>query len=880
MPRRLIILPLPLCLFISFSIAAPLAPLGVRGDLDAWNVGSVAAGRGPSAGYWNPALWGYYSEQAEMEFVWTDAAKGHPQHDDQGFFTNLGGLGFGVLHRDDPTGRMSINQYRLGLGFGEKGNYTGLAYGWNVGTWDAQKTPDHLVISSLNQFHRYASLGSTWTIAMGSRQMQPRSLLEAGLALRPLWDRATVSLDGSWAFDNDAFLNYSDRYWLGVELEPIDFVRLSARQAVNIGGNAGFEPDWTLQAGLCLRGAAFSAILPQTDRAGADPATRYSLLLGDHIFNRGLGLSHRKQLFARINLAGMAGEYPWLMVGQKFQLKKFLDQMDEAEKCPRLKGLFIDVKPDFQADFALLREIRQRIVEFKQKTGGEVAIYAHGYTLATLYLASAADRRAMLPTGGGQIDNLGRERLYLADALDEAGLDFVRYNIGAWKGAGEDLDKNAMSPEVRENVGRCLNDIYSHVTKTIQEGYGFSDAEMEGLLSRWFFPKNEMRERGLVDTLLYDDQVEDWVCRREPSDDDDKKKHDGITISIGFDREKLNKLKEDKVVTLASLQHHPVRRRWGVQPEVAVIYASGPIYSGRSLGPLAIGDETLVKQFKAAREDDNIKAVVFHIDSPGGSGYASDLVWREMMRLKKKKPLIVVQGFVAGSGGYYLSMAADSILSTPTTITGSIGVATGLFVDKGLMDNTRLRQDGVWAGKKESLGGAVLEAPLNFKAGSAQLRMPTLPVLGRPLTEPQTLELKAMIRDFYTDFVQKVADCRGKKWNEIHAIAEGRIWSGPEAQKLGLVDGQGGLRDAIELARQKAGLDKADMRVREIHPELSMADLFQLMQLMGQGGGMTAAQRRLFEQQTGLGKDLRLEILGSGKPELLIDDEPYQTFGW
>ena len=881
MLRRVIVLGLPLCLSLSILHAAPLAPLGVRGDL-AWNIGSVAAGRGPSAGYWNPALWGYYSEQAEMEYVWSGEGTDHPQHSEQGFFTNLGGLGFGVLHADNPAAEQSINQYRLGLGFGEKGNYTGLAYGWSVGTWDAAKEPDVLVVSSLNQFHRYASLGATGTLALGDTYHQPRYLYEAGLALRPFWDRATVSLDGAWRFDKHDFVTHSDQYWVGLELEPVDYLRLSARQAVNIGGNGGFEPDWSLQAGFFLRGLGFSTIQPQSDVAGADPGSRYSLLLSDYDFNRGLGLGHKKQLFARIELAGMAGEYPWLMVGQKFQLKKFLDQMEQAEKNPRLKGLFIDIKPDFQADFALLREIRERILEFKRNTGGEVALYSHGHTLGTLYIASVADRRAMLPIGDAQIDNLGRERLYLADALDEAGIDFVRYNIGAWKGAGEDLDKNAMSPEVRENVGRCLNDIYAHVTSSIQEGYKFSDAQMESLLSHWFLTKEDMKALGLIDTLVYDDEVEDWVCRRVPDDDEDDKKgvHGGITISIGFKLDKLDKLKEDRVVPLASLQQHPAKRRWATPPEVAVIYASGPIYSGRSLGPLAIGDETLIKQFKAVREDDNVKAVVFHIDSPGGSGYASDLVWREMERLKKKKPLIVVQGFVAGSGGYYLSMAADTILSTPVTITGSIGVAAGLFFDKGLMNNAKLRQDGVWAGKKESFGGAMVAAPLDFKAGSAQLRMPALPVFGRELTAPQSLELHAMIKDFYKDFVQKVADCRDKQWDDIHAIAEGRIWSGPEAQRLGLVDGQGGLRDAIELARQKADLRKDDMKIREIHPEFNFADMLQLLQLLGQGGGMTAAQQRLFDQQTGLSQDLRLSILGSGKPEMLLDDTPYQGFGW
>lgn len=858
---------------ITMLYAADLAPLGIRQDVEAWHVGSVAAGRGPAAAFWNPALLGYEQGTTQLEFIFSGEDEDHPQTDELGVFANLGGLGFGMIHEESPAG-LFVNQYRLGLGSGTRGNYTGLAYGWSVGNDDSAKTPDQLILSCLTQPHRYVSFGSTATWALGNTYQQPGTLLESGLALRPFTDRVTLSVDGAWRFDGGSYIERSAEYWAGVEVEPVDYLRLSARKHLD-------TDDIVFQAGLNLRHLSLGAILPDAESdAKPGPGTRYSVLFSDRTFNKGLALRHKKQLFARIELAGMAGEYPWLMVGQKFQLQKFLTQMEAAEKNPRLKGLFLNIRPDFQADMALLREIRERIVEYKAKTGGEVAVYCHGHSLGTLYLASVADRRAMLPIGEAQIDNMGRERLYLADAFEEAGIDFVRFNIGAYKGAGEDFDRNAMSPEVRENVGACLNDIYNHVTEGIREGYGLSQAQLDELLAHWFVTRDQLMAMKLVDTLLYDDQVEDWVCRRESSDDDDDKKSVGFTISLGVNMKDLEKLKGDRVVSLASLTELPIHRRWGGKPEIAVIYASGPIYSGRSLGPLAIGDETLIKQFKAVREDDNIKAVVFHIDSPGGSGYASDLVWREMERLKKKKPLIVVQGFVAASGGYYLSMAADTILSTPMTITGSIGVAAGLFFDKGLMNNAKLRQDGVWAGKKESFGGTMVAAPLDFKAGSAQLRMPPLPIFGRELTENQSLELHAMIKDFYTDFVQKVADCRDKSWEEVNGIAEGRVWSGPAAQKLGLVDGQGGLRDGIELARLKADLKKEDVKIKEIHPELSFEDIIQLLQMLRQGGGMSAAQQRLFAEQVGLTQDMRLSILGSGKPELLLDDQPYQGFGW
>lgn len=452
----------------------------------------------------------------------------------------------------------------------------------------------------------------------------------------------------------------------------------------------------------------------------------------------------------------------------------------------------------------------------------------------------------------------------------------MRFNIGAYKGAGEDFDTNAMSAPVRENVGLVMRDIHQSLSDGVMEGYGFTEEEMAQVKAKWFITKDEMLKLGLVDTLLYDDQVEDWVCRRESDDEDEKDGSKGIEISINLDFkvDQLDKLTGDHVVSLASLTERPARRRWGVKDEVAVVYASGPIYTGRSIGPLVIGNETLVKQFKELREDDQVKAVVFHIDSPGGDGYACDLMWREMHRLAKKKPLIVVQGQFAASGGYYLSMPGDTILSTPVTITGSIGVAAGLFIDKGLMENTKLRQDGVWAGKEDSFGGSVVMAPLSIKAGSAQFQLPSIPVFGRSLTPYQTEELQGMIKDFYQDFVQKVADDRGKSWDEIHAVAEGRVWSGPRAQELGLVDGQGGLQDAIRIATHKAGLKEKNVKVREIHPELGFQDLLLLMSGMGQGMNLTASMDRLMAERLNFSQDLRVQILASGKPELLMDDQP------
>jgi protease IV len=866
------------CLLPALALGARLAPIGPTGnpattspagDLGAWHVGSLAAWRGPAAAWRNPALLAFNPRNAEMEGIFSAEDGDHAQAEDWGFFLRMGELGVGVVHHEDSTGAFSANQYRIGMATGGKQLRFGYSYDWSKGNWDAAKQPDQVRLGVLAQPSRWVSLAAVSTSALGRTGTNPAEVIEAAIALRPLTRRLTLSLDASWFFDRDyAYLEDSGTYWAGVEAEPFDWLRLAARQNLD-------TEDLVFQANLAWRGLSIGGLLPQAKDDALDPARRIHLHTSTAEFNRFYPIKPKPKLFARINLAGIAGEFPWLMVGQKFRLMRFFEQLDAAEQDPRVKGLFINWEEGFTADPAMLYEIRERILDYKEKTGGEVAFYSHNLGMGSLYIASAADRRALLPIGQAQLGPFGGERLYFADLLEEVGVDFVRFNRGAWKGAGEELDRAGMSDEVRENVGRALGEIYTQMIDDMREGYGFDTAAMEAITARWFLTKQDLLDFGLVDTLVYPDKVEDWVCRRAGDEDDEDGEGGGVTISLGFNLGKLAEQAEgDQVVSLASLKRLDYEREWGRPDEIAVIYASGPIFGSRSIGPLSIGHETVVEQFRRARTDSRVKAVVFHIDSPGGSGYTSDLIWREMTRLAEKKPLIVTQGFLAASGGYYLSMAADTILTTPLTITGSIGVAAGVLVDRGLVASSRLRQDGVWAGKPESLGGAMLLADLRVPAGSASLRLPTLPVLGRPLSEVQSRELQGMIDDFYHDFVDKAAQGRGLSWDEVDAVAEGRIWAGQSARELKLVDEAGGLRQAIELARRELGPKGERARIREIHPEFNLMDI---LALLGGGlGELSLEQARIklqAEKQAAI-DDQRMQLLGSGRPELLIDEEP------
>jgi protease IV len=844
-------------------LGAAHADLEPAGDLFAWSPTSIAYGDGPLAAYWNPALLNRGHDSVELEFFGfagnaADLATDLDQN--FGLFTRFGSLGIGMEHVE--SGTAFANRYRVGLSQGGDKLKSGISYGWSVGNSEL-KQADQFVYGLLAQPKSWLSLGTTLTSYLGDNGDSSDLLIETGIALRPYKNYLTVSFDASWDFLKNDYIKETQQRWAGIEVRPFEFMSASVKQNLD-------TDDLIASANLYLNGFGLGASHSMAD-AGSDPdpATRYHMHMSTDYFNRIFPVKTKKKMWARLDLTGFAGEYSWMGMGKDVRLLAFLDQMDAAELDPRLKGILIDWKPDFRTDITLLHEIRTRLLEWKENTGGELVFYSHQLGTASLYLSSICDRRALLPVGEAEIPPFGREGIYWSDALENAGLDYVRFNAGAYKGAGEDLDLNAMSPEVKENVGRALTEIWDYMTHESATGFGLSAEAYKEITDRWMLTKHELTDLGLVDTLLYDDELEDWVLGREKNDEDAGFKI-GINLSLGSGHS------DDYMVPLASLPFNTKNTTWGEKEAVAVIYANGPIMGGKSIGPIIIGDETVVAQLKAARENDRVKAVVFHIDSPGGSGYASDLIWREMMRLKEKKPLIIHQGFLAASGGYYLSMAGDSILSSPTTITGSIGVAAGILFDKGLAEAAHLHQDGVWAGSDHSIGGAQLGLPVNLEAGSASLRLPALPVMGRPLTQSQDEDIKGMIDEFYHDFVGKVADCRETDWDSIDAIAEGRIWAGGSALGINLVDGMGGLGDAIDAAIERADLpQRSKIDLIEYYPKFSLSDAMMLMGMSSRSGGIKAAMEELRLSAETKAIEAPFKTLSSGKPALLIDATPF-----
>jgi protease-4 len=839
--------------------------------------GSLANPDGAAGAYQNAAGAAFDPESGELEYFGSLEDADNSYHSDWSVYSKMGSLGFGVRHVGLPGDRFT-NQFRLGLGMGDRDNHVGVAYAWNKGNRPGGDGPDEFLLSSLDRFAPFGldmpqfSLGMVHHFLLGNDPLNRsfhanRYWGEGGLSVRPapsFKGTETLSLFCDAAWDRNAEF-HGDRVWYGAQWSPFNMVNLTFRKNANRDDIAMGLDVQLGNLGLGYLGAEMENL------AGGDnpTANRAHVRMNSSLFHKVRLMNPPRQTYAHLKLEGMAGDYTWLISGAKFKLPEFLDQMEAIGKDPHVKGLLVEMKPGFQADPNVLWEIHRSLKDFRAK-GREIVFYSHSMGLGSLYLASQADRVALLPIGEAEIGSLGSEQLYFKDALARAGMEFTRWNIGAYKGAGENFSNAAMSPEVRENVGRALRELYEHMTTEIQSGFGLDAAAMEQLTGSYFHNAKDLMAMGLVDTLIYDDNVEDWVCHRDPDKDDNKDGKDGKGgLNIEFSFGMPGGGSKENLKPMSAFMTPMSRTQWMDDRQIAVIYASGPIRDGSSIGPFVIGHETVIEQLARARKNDRIKAVVLYVDSPGGSGYASDLVWHEMQRLQEDKPLVVVQGFLAASGGYYFSMSGDKVITSPLTITGSIGVAAGAFFDKGVMDASGFTQDGVWAGKAP-LGGAVMPFGVNLDAANGSLRLPAFPVAGRPLNEQQDREIRSLIRTFYDDFVDKVAQGRKMEWDQVHAIAEGRVWSGPTAIELKLADSIGGLREGIAEAARQAELE-GPVEVEEYYPGFNLGQLFELLGAMNGDMSLETAKAQVVSDATQTARDEQILQLGSGRPELLFD---------
>ena len=459
-----------------------------------------------------------------------------------------------------------------------------------------------------------------------------------------------------------------------------------------------------------------------------------------------------------------------LQTTRQLSLFKALRAIEAAGADDRIKGIYLRMNGEGGVTgSALLEELREALLEFKQ-SGKFIIAYNETYSQGQYYLASVADKIYLQPEGGMDWSGLASNVMFYKGLLDKLDLraEVFRPTACKYKSAVEPFILDKMSSANREQMQALVNSMWGTISGAVCESRGIDSVKMRRITDNLQVTlPEEALEYGFVDSLVYEDQMEDVFAELGVSDD-----YAFITLGdyasqVGAD---LKNISAD---------------------QVAIVYADGQIVDGEGYGKEIYGN-TLAAKIAGVREDEKVKAVVLRVNSPGGSALASDVIWREVELLRAEKPVIVSMGSYAASGGYYISCPADVIVADRLTLTGSIGVF-GMILDtrEALKNKLGITVDGVKSNASSSF------------------------LATEPLTPIQRSMIMRGVDKVYTTFTNDVAEGRNLPIEKVLDIAGGRVWSGVDALGIGLIDTYGGLKTAIALAVDKAGLGD-DYRVTEV----------------------------------------------------------------
>jgi len=446
---------------------------------------------------------------------------------------------------------------------------------------------------------------------------------------------------------------------------------------------------------------------------------------------------------------------------EKATLADVIECIHKAKVDERIDGIVVKITP-FAFGWGKAQEIRDKLAWFRQETNKSLVAYIVSGGDKEYYLASVCDKIYLPEASDLFVDGLAAQVLFMRGAFDKLGIIPDLEHIGRYKSASDILTKKTFTEAHREVTNAILDDSFGRLVEVLAEARGFSTAEIRELIDSGSFTSTAALHAGLVDSLIYEDELH-LVLGVEDEDEFE-------TVSLeDYARVKPSSLK------------------LGKGPKIAIVYAVGTITEGKnSYSPLwgkTMGSDTMVEALRDARKAKGVRAIVLRIDSPGGSGLASDFIWREVNRAAEEKPFIASMSDVAGSGGYYIAMAADTIVAQPGTLTGSIGLVTGKFTNKGLYEKLGLNKEIVTRGAN----AAMFSDTRSFTAGERR-------------------KLLKQMWEWYSSFVRKAAEGRRMTEEELDRVARGRVWTGAQALEIGLVDEIGGLERAIEIAKAKAGI--------------------------------------------------------------------------
>lgn len=443
-------------------------------------------------------------------------------------------------------------------------------------------------------------------------------------------------------------------------------------------------------------------------------------------------------------------------------LDDILASIHKAKENDKIKGIYLDAGL-LTCGTASLQEIREALLDFK-KSGKFIVAYSGNYTQGTYYLASVADKIALNPSGTISWHGLSAQSIFLKDLLDKIGVQMQIFRVGTYKSYTETFTGTEMSPANREQTQAYTQSIWQQLLTDVAASRNISATQLNTLADSCmdFRPAEDCLRSRLADTLVYKDQLLSYLKQRMNVADD----------------EKLNTLTLEDMINVK--RNVPKDKSGNI---IAVYYAVGDIDATTDPDPTeGIDSERVIRDLQKLRNDESVKAVVLRVNSPGGSAYGAEQIWREVSLLKAEKPVIVSMGDYAASGGYYISCAADWIVAEPTTLTGSIGIF-GMVPEASELINNKLgvHIDGVKTNRLADMGQ-----------------------IDRPMNEEEKALIQQSVNSGYELFTKRCADGRNMPIDRLKEIAEGRVWSGSMAKELKLVDELGGIQAALDQAVKRA----------------------------------------------------------------------------
>ncbi|MBK7631591.1 MAG: S49 family peptidase [Ignavibacteriales bacterium] len=730
----------------------------LNNDMEFATPGTIIFGLG---GFNNPAELSFQS-QPNIYFTWNDKDAGANDFSSWGLFTSVPYLGFGIHNQSYKN--FSITDYKLSTAIGSDAFGVGLGYGWSTGDVKYLERSD---LFTLGAIFRPANFLSFNLIANLPSRGEREGIIGAGV--RPLANY-NLSLFGDYTFTDDR-IREKIKWSAGAIVEPLDGLRFIGRyydgKSFNVGVQLGFG-SFGITTNAHFNEDAKQSYNTYGIRVGADDRNLLRVFSG-------------KDNYVSMNLQGGVKYQNFKLFDNSRTLFNLLEQLNAIINDNSVSGIAINLS-GMNINKEMLWELREKLREIKSH-GKKVYIYIDRAGMDEYHFASVADKIILDPMGTISLNGYLMGRTFFKGSLEMLGLGFRELRYFKYKSAVENYARKDFSEADREQRQRLVDENYNLAQREICASRNFTPSYFDELVDSafLFLPEDAMKLR-LVDTLAR------WSDINE--------------IINNYEKENKSLISANSLEAFKTPNDY-----WGSKPKIAVIYAIGG--TGMDDG---IKARNLVKYVEAAMNSGNVKAIVVRVDSPGGDALAADLIADVLHKGKGKKPIIVSQGYVAASGGYWLSMFADTIVAAPNTITGSIGVIGAYIFNKTLKQNLGMSVDHVQKGKFADLG---------FGA--------TIPLIGisipdRDFTEEELKMAETGIKTLYKGFVEKVALGRNKPFNEIEKIAQGRVWSGSDGLKNGLVDVLGGLDDAIKIALQKTNLTNSEYEIIEM-PEPEWFDL-------------------------------------------------------